>query len=95
MPIIVVTQSMAGGVTADHVRAILRTAHELVTVDIDRAIHAASLIRSTTLPDVVDALVAVEALRRVPAILITSDPDDIRQRLDADPAGKRVAVWRF
>lgn len=94
VPIIVVPQSMAGGVTPDDVRTILRAAHEVAPVDFDRASHASNLIQTTALLDVVDALVAVEALRRVPAIVITSDPDDIRQLLDADPAGKRVAVWR-
>jgi hypothetical protein len=32
---------------------------------------------ATGLRDPVDALVAVEALRRVPSILITSDPNDL------------------
>jgi hypothetical protein len=46
-------------------------------------------------PGVVDALVAAEALRWVPSIVITSDPSDLRRLCDADPSvGGRVAIWR-
>ncbi len=60
---------------------------------LERAQEAALLMSATGMPDVVDALVAVEALRRVPSIVITSDPSDIRALLDADERGRRVAVW--
>lgn len=95
VPMIVVTQAIAGGTSLEDVRTILRIANEVAPVDLDRASHAASLMQATKLLDVVDALVAVEALRRAPAIVITSDPHDIRQLLDADAVGKRVAVWRI
>jgi hypothetical protein len=42
---------------------------------------------------VIDATVAAEALRRVPAIVITSDRDDLRALLGADERGARVEVW--
>ena len=93
VPIIVVTQALTEA-TGDAVRAVLAAAHEVTPVDLERAREAADLMRATGLFDPVDALVAVEALRRVPAIVITSDPTHLRRLLDAGTAGKRVAVWR-
>lgn len=93
VPIVVAPQALSGGANDDEVRAVLRTAHLVAPVDLERAEHAARLMRATDMFDVVDALVAVEALRQVPAIVITSDKHDLRRLLDADPAGKRVQVW--
>lgn len=53
------------------------------------------IMRGSGHRDAVDALVAVEALRRVPSIVVTSDPDDLRRLLDADAAGHRAAAWRI
>lgn len=91
VPIIVTTQALLD-VTADVLRAILRAA-QLAPVDFERAQDAAGLMSATGLIDAIDALVAVEALRRVPSIVITSDRADLRRLLDAHPLGRRVAVW--
>jgi hypothetical protein len=93
VPIIVATQALTGA-NADAVREILESAHETAQIDFDRAQHASELMAASGIHDPVDALVAVEALRRVPAIIITSDPDDLRKLVDADERGRRVAVWR-
>ena len=94
VPLIVTAQALAGGTRPPDVRAVLRTARETPGVDLERTEQAAWLIRNSGLNDVVDALVATEALRRVPSIVITSDTDDIRRLVDTDPAGRRVATWR-
>jgi hypothetical protein len=93
VPMIVVVQSLEGGVGDQAVREIVHAAHEATGIDLDRAAEAAGLMRRSGLRDVIDALVAAEALRRVPAIVITSDPTDIRRLLDVHPSGPRVEVW--
>ena len=93
VPVIVATQALTEA-NVDSVRDVLAAAHEVVAVDLDRAQEAAALMSATGLLDPVDALVAVAALRRVPSIVITSDPHDLRTLLDSDERGKRVAVWR-
>lgn len=92
VPIIVTTQALLD-VSADALRAILRAA-QVAPVDFERAQEAAGLMSSTGLSDAIDSLVAVEALRRVPSIVITSDRADLRRLLDAHALGRRVAVWQ-
>jgi hypothetical protein len=93
VPVIVATQALTHA-NLNAVREVLAAAHEVVPVDLDRAQEASALMSATGLFDPVDALVAVEALRRVPSIVITSDPGDLRTLLDTDERGRRVAVWR-
>ena len=94
LPLIVVVQVLAGGTGRGAVDDIIATIIDRAGIDVDRAAEAAGLLQVTGTTDVVDALVAVEALRRVPSIVLTSDPDDLRALLDASPAGSRVEVWR-
>lgn len=94
LPLIVVVQVLAGGTGRGAVDDIIATIIDRAGIDVDRAAEAAGLLRATGTTDVVDALVAVEALRRAPSIVLTSDPDDLRALLDASPAGSRVEVWR-
>lgn len=93
VPETVVIQARVEGVGRPAVDDVL-AGTDLRHLDRDRIELAAQLIRSTRKFDVVDALVAAEALLSAPAIVLTSDPDDIRQLLDADPRGRRVEVWR-
>ena len=93
VPMVVVTQALADTSSDEEIRAILRGANEVPAGSIDIAILAAKLIVATQKRDVVDATVAAEALRRVPAIVITSDPDDLRALLGADERGAGVELW--
>ncbi len=93
VPVIVTTQALTT-MNLEAVGAILAAAHEVAPVDLDRAVQASRLMSSAGLHDPVDALVAAEALLRIPSIVITSDPDDLRTLLDTDERGRRVAVWR-
>jgi hypothetical protein len=93
VPMVAVTQALAAPASAEEIRAILRGANEVPAGSMDPAILAAKLIVATHKLDVIDATVAAEALRRVPAIVITSDPDDLRALLGADERGVRVEVW--
>lgn len=93
VPMIVVTQALAETPSDEEVRAILRGANEVPAGSIETSRLAAKLIVATQKLDVVDATVAAEALRRVPAIVITSDPHDLRALLDADERGAGVETW--
>lgn len=95
VPLVVAAQAFAGDAGDRVIREVVAAAHEAVGVDLDRAAEAASLMCGSGHRDAVDALVAAEALRRVPSIVVTSDPYDLRRLLDADAAGHRVAVWRI
>lgn len=92
-PPVIVIQALAEGVGRRAVDEVLATTRES-GLDRARIDLAVALLQATRTHDVPDALVAAEALLRVPAIIITSDPDDLRRLLDADPRAARVIVWR-
>ena len=92
VPPVVVVQALAEGVSTAAIDEILAgTLAEVL--DHRRVSLAAKLIRATARTDVVDALVAAEALLRAPSIVISSDSLDIRALLDSDERGQRVEVW--
>jgi hypothetical protein len=99
-PSVVLVEVARAGLARTLLDGLAGKVHELAPVDVERARTAASLLdhaaREVELdPGVVDALVAAEALRWVPSIVITSDPSDLRRLCDADPSvGGRVAIWR-
>ena len=93
VPLVIVAQALEGGAGDRAIREIVESAHAASGIDLERATEAAALMRRSGVRDVADALVAVEALRSVPSIVITSDRVDIRRLLDADPSGSRVEVW--
>jgi len=93
MPLIVVTQALAQGVGEGAIERVVRSSLTTTGLDMPRVRIAAHLLRDSGTRDVVDTLVCGEALLRVPSVLITSDPVDMRRLLDEDPRGPRVAVW--
>jgi hypothetical protein len=54
--------------------------------------RAGELLAKTGTSDVVDAVVAAEALASVPALILTSDQADMEQLLDGAPETGRIAV---
>jgi hypothetical protein len=54
--------------------------------------RAGELLAKTGTSDVVDAIVAAEALASVPALILTSDPGDMVRLLDGEPEIGRVVV---
>ena len=54
--------------------------------------RAGSIRARSTVRDVVDAIVVAEALASLPAVIVTSDPGDIRELVDTAGASRRVAV---
>lgn len=93
VPYVAVIQALAEGVGARALDLVLEAAQDVTGIDRVRAALAADLLVSTSTTDIADALVATEALLRAPSVIITSDPTDLRQLADADPRGRRVAVW--
>jgi len=100
VPSVVLVEAARAGIVRDVLENLGREVHELVPVDVARA-HEAAALQTYAAREldrevgVVDALVAAEALRRTPAIVITSDPSDTRLLCDSDPgSAKRVAIWR-
>jgi hypothetical protein len=56
--------------------------------------RAGELQAKTSTSDVVDAIVAAEALASVPALILTTDPNDLSLLLDGEPEATRVALVR-
>jgi hypothetical protein len=54
--------------------------------------QAGRLLGATATTDAVDAVVVAEAFQLLPAIIVTSDPGDIRRLLLADPSHPHVQV---
>ena len=101
VPSVTLVEASRAGVDREHLVELVREVHELAPVDVPRAQQAAALqdyaVREIGRDvGVVDALVVTEALLRVPPIIITSDPADMRLLCDSDPStAGRAVVWRI
>lgn len=56
--------------------------------------RAGELQAKTSTSDVVDAIVAAEALASVPALILTTDPNDLSLLLDGEPEAARASLIR-
>ena len=92
VPIVVVAQVIRGGPTDAPVDQVLKRVGEFAAVTLSAARQAGALLAATGTTDVVDALVVVEALRLLPAAILTSDPGDLRLLLQRDPSHARVRI---
>ena len=54
--------------------------------------RAGELLAKTRTSDAADAIVAAEALTSVPALILTSDPGDLKRLLEGEPEAARIAV---
>lgn len=89
MPMVVLAETVRGSGPRD--AAVNLTLNQFAPhrpLDEPTARVAGALLAAAGSNSTVDALVAAEALRRAPATLITSDPDDLRTLL----AGHRGVV---
>ena len=91
VPTPVLTQVHRGG--RDHARSdrVLKEIDEFVPTTEAIARDAGELLGLAGLTDAVDAIVAAEALDGAPAAVLTSDPKDIADLVDA--GGGRSRVW--
>ena len=89
---VVIAQAIRGGRGDAAINWALRRIGEQIPVTPALARQAGALLGATGTTDVVDAVVVAEALRVLPATILTSDPRDIHVLLAADPARGRVRV---
>ena len=78
----------------DHARIdrVLNAVDMLISTTPERAKEAGELRSISGVLDVVDALVVAEAVSALPAVILTSDPDDIGRLVEAAGASARVRV---
>jgi hypothetical protein len=89
---VVIAQAIRGGRSDAAINWALRRIEEQAPVTPALARHAGALLGATGTTDVVDAIVVAEAVRYLPATILTSDPRDIQLLVAADPARGRVRV---
>ncbi len=94
VPAPVLAQVHRGG--RDHARSarLLRSVDEFVPTTEAIARDAGELLGRVGLVDAIDAIVAAEALDGSPAAILTSDPGDITDLVDAGGGRRRVSVLR-
>jgi hypothetical protein len=92
VPTVVIAQVIRGGPRDALINQALKQVRQLTGVLPLLARQAGALMGATATTDVVDALVVAEALRFLPAVILTSDPGDIRRLAMSDNAHARVQI---
>lgn len=80
VPTVVVAQVIRGGSREAPVHRLLRSVH-VPFVGLRLARRAGELLGTAGMDDAADALIMAEALRGLPSVLLTSDPEDMRRLL--------------
>lgn len=73
-----------------HIDRVVKAVDLLIPTSALRAREAGALRFGSGVLDVVDAIVAAEAIAAAPAVIVTSDPDDLGRLVDA--AGRSAGV---
>jgi predicted nucleic acid-binding protein len=92
IPTPVLAQVHRGGHDRAHVDRVIKAVAAMLPTSEKIACRAGELQAKAGTSDVVDAIVAAEALASVPALVLTTDPDDISLLLEGEPEAARVAV---
>ena len=92
IPTVVLAQVIRGGPQDAAVNRVLKEIGEFTVITTTLARQAGVLLRKTATIDVVDALVATIALQQLPAVILTSDPGDLRTLVMADIDHPRVQI---
>lgn len=92
VPAVVIAQVIRGGPRDAPINQALKQVHQQTGVTPMLARQAGVLLGATSTTDAVDALVVAEALQSLPALILTSDPGDIRRLVMSDTAHARVQV---
>jgi len=92
IPTVVLAQVIRGGPQDAAVNRVLKEIGEFTVITTTLARQAGVLLRKTATIDVVDALVATIALQQLPAVILTSDPGDLRTLVMADTDHPRVQI---
>lgn len=91
-PVLVEVQS--GQRNHAHIDRVVNAVDVILPTTAERARQAGVLRARSGVLDVVDAIVVAEALANLPAVIVTSDPDDIAALLGAADEARRVALVR-
>ena len=81
IPTPVLTQVYRGGRDHAMVDRVVNAVDDLLPTSADVARRAGELLASSGTTDAVDAIVAAEALMSAPALILTSDPEDLARLL--------------
>lgn len=92
VPTPVLAQVHRGGRDRARIDRIINTVDALLPTSEDVARRAGELQAVAGTSDPVDAIVVAEALAAVPALILTSDPDDLRRLLDGQPSAGRIMI---
>jgi PIN domain len=92
IPTPVLAQVHRGGRDRAHVDRVVNAVNALLPTSEAIARRAGELQAKASTSDAVDAIVVAEALASVPALILTTDPDDLALLLDGEPKAARVAV---
>ncbi len=92
VPTPVVAQVHRGGRHQAHTDRVLGDVDAFLPTSLQTARHAGELLARSELSDAVDAIVAAEALRGGPTLVLTSDAHDLARLVEAGPGSRRVEV---
>lgn len=94
IPAPVLTEVYTGRRDHAHIDRVINQVDQMIETTPERAKEAGVLRARSGVLDVVDAIVVAEAVSALPAVILTSDPDDIEALVDAAGASDRVTVIR-
>lgn len=92
VPTVVIARVIRGGPRDAPINQALKQIQQFPVVTPLLARQAGVLLGATETTDVVDAVVVAEALRQLPATILTSDPADIRHLAISTSAHARVQI---
>ncbi len=92
VPTPVLAQVHRGGRDRARIDRIINTVDALLPTSESIARRAGELQAVAGTSDPVDAIVVAEALAAVPALILTSDPDDLHRLLDGQPSAGRTTI---
>lgn len=92
VPSVVLAQALRGGQRDTPINRVLKSVQFVPAATDLLARQAGVLLGVTGTTDVVDALIVAEALNHLPAIILTSDPDDIRHLAMSAPGHAQLQI---
>ena len=92
IPTPVLAQVHRGGRDRAQVDRVVNAVNATLPTSEQIARRAGELQAKASTSDVVDAIVVAEALASVPALILTSDPNDMSLLLEGEPEAARVGV---
>jgi len=92
IPTPVLTQVHRGGRDHAMVDRVVKAVDALLPTSADVARRAGELLARSGMIDAVDAIVAAEALMSAPALILTSDPEDLARLVEHQPEARDIRL---